>query len=416
MIPRTLSCQCLAASGAASSSRRLQPHPLPAGRVASPPPGRRVHRGAQTWACHLSQPRGLAASGAASSSRQADRAADVGPRAASPPPGRRVHRGCLWHQGARRDPPPRRLRGGEFIEARRERPPRQHVRASPPPGRRVHRGMSPTRTSAAATGLAASGAASSSRPGAEGADWQSYRPRRLRGGEFIEASWLPVFRRGWWGLAASGAASSSRRRAAPTASRSRRASPPPGRRVHRGAKAGVRVGSALFASPPPGRRVHRGLRAINGLGEKCNASPPPGRRVHRGGQPATWERRNPRLAASGAASSSRQLRTGPHPGNRRAAPPPPGRRVHRGEKHDHDQRDGAAASPPPGRRVHRGEGTIESACWWWRLAASGAASSSRHVPAAGDAPALFGLAASGAASSSRPLACLRCAAPLAPHR
>ncbi len=224
----------------------------------------------------------------------------------------------------------------------------------------------------------------------------------------------------------------------------------------------MRVGSALFASPPPGRRVHRG------------------------GQPATWERRNPRLAASGAASSSRpqegRPRTNPRAPRRLrggefieacnsqstvwagSASPPPGRRVHRGNCGPGPIQETAAlprrlrggefiearntittsatappprrlrggefieaccaaprccrtsASPPPGRRVHRGEGTIESACWWWRLAASGAASSSRHVPAAGDAPALFGLAASGAASSSRPLACLRCAAPLAPHR
>ncbi len=218
------------------ASRSLMPRSTAA---VSPPPRRRVHRG------------GYGGRGGAL-------AFDV-----SPPPRRRVHRGPN-HRGERRSAADRsrRLHGGEFIEARSRRCSRSDSRGvSPPPRRRVHRGLHRSRPPPMsrmsrrlhggefidavkrcqgcawpARGLAASAAASSStRPGA-GLDVNVRRSRRLRGGEFIEApntvrcSWA---QRRWSRRLRGGEFIEATTPGSPPGSAG--VSPPPRRRVHRGA-------------------------------------------------------------------------------------------------------------------------------------------------------------------------------------
>src|ERR1039458_8508700 len=136
------------------------------GERASPPPRRRGHRGFEENLNVPLGPGGLAASTAASSSRR-QRHQDLQPQGKTP---RRLHGGEFIEALAtcpdlRAPQRPRRLHGGEFIEAGPERVGAAHRRC-----------------------LAASTAASSSRLILLSVIAILIAPRRLHGGEFIEAA------------------------------------------------------------------------------------------------------------------------------------------------------------------------------------------------------------------------------------
>ncbi len=309
----------LAASAAASSSR-------PQGCTRLPPVAPGVRRG-------------LAASAAASSSR-------------------RVHAG-----DGRPGLQSRRLRGGEFIEARyllTSRMPSYGCLAasaaasssrhdpldesdgrgalvSPPPRRRVHRGGSTGR-----------------RPRS-----RSAKSRRLRGGEFIEADQRAPLGPETGRLAASAAASSSRPAEPRHSTR------------HSTRRRGGLAASAAASSSRPARRCPCRPDARRRLAASAAASS-----SRRGVNVTPDEESRAGLAASAAASSSR---------------PRQGRLLRRAP----------SVSPPPRRRVHRGERQSATSRGPGCLAASAAASSSRLQLDLVQAVLHPGLAASAAASSSR---------------
>ncbi len=278
------------------------------------------------------EPATLAALAAASSSRPgAARAHDVG--SPSPPSRRRVHRGRARpaRRGAGCDPSPpsrRRVHRG-CSDARRSR---ERARPSPPSRRRVHRGSSQARARRRGSPSPPSRRRVHRGMHSRVRDTAGRRPRRPRGGEFIEASrclWTPLF--------------------------AARPSPPSRRRVHRGAVvrvAGDRCSTdplAALAAASSSRQVREAVLCR----VQRTPSPPSRRRVHRGCSFVVrhWHRASSRaLAALAAASSSRLQLTAcaivvPDPS------PPSRRRVHRGLPLEGGHRTGRPRRPRGGEFI-----------------------------------------------------------------